>query len=142
LCVLCGCRASNRYEDYENATNATTPKPQKQQRTAAGKHTIFLSPELQMGNKVHWTYEAYDAEKTPQPPVGTPKRQPLSDRKVNTLAGGNKAPTTPSTSKTGTAKKEFPFSATKTGTATTPKMTFSDQKKFWFSKGSATKSLR
>lgn len=70
IIVLC-CRinydlSEDTENDCENVVN-NLPVP-------CGKHTIFSSPDLQMGKGVHWRYEDFD--KTVTAPATTPGAKP------------------------------------------------------------------
>lgn len=59
-------------DDCEDEFDRYTVKSNKKQETKSNSHKVFMSPEVALGQKVHWRYEQYDLEAQTQVPAAPP----------------------------------------------------------------------
>lgn len=103
----------------------------------AGKHTIFQSPELQMGSNVHWRYEDYDVES--QSSTDAAIAIGIDNLCIDNIedkenCANRKTPTKNARTFDLTPAKKFAADIAK---ASTPKEKKNEQIKFWLSKAPA-----
>jgi hypothetical protein len=75
-------------ENFENEENYNAEEHEnrgfKIGGTPKGKHTVFASPELKMGNGVHWTYDDYNKPvvEVTTTPTKTPPKNVTTQQKL------------------------------------------------------------